>query len=92
MAPTLQVPDLHMELCDFNVHFNTPRRPDRRPVNGIFVLSVQGSHRGERLLSAVTIASRRLQTAVTQHKGLRELGVTFRMDRALCSPHLIVHK
>ena len=81
-----------MELCDFRVHFNTPRRSDRRPVNGIFHLGAEGSCRGERLLATVTVASRRLQTAVTQHKGLQELGVTFRMDRGLCSPHLIVHK
>ena len=80
-----------MELCDFTVHFNPPRA-QRRPVNGIFYLSARGSPRGERLLATVTIASRRLQTAVAQHKGLRELGVTIRMDRAICNPHLIVHK
>ncbi len=80
-----------MELCDFTVHFNPPRA-HRRPVNGIFYLSAEGSHRGERLLATVTIASRRLQTAVAQHKGLRELGVTFRLDRMARSPHLIVHK
>ena len=60
VAPTLQAPDLHMELCEFIVHFNTPRRPDRRAVNGIFHLSAEGSHRGDRLLAAVTTASRRL--------------------------------
>lgn len=80
-----------MELCDFTVHFNPPRA-DRRPVNGIFYLSAEGSHRGERLLATVTIASRRLQTAVAQHKGLRELGVTLRLDRMARSPHLIMHK
>ena len=80
-----------MELCDFTVHINPPRAY-RRPVNGIFYLSAKGSHRGERLLATLTIVSRRLQTAVAQHKGLQELGVTIRMDRALCSPHLIVHK
>ena len=80
-----------MELCDFTVHFNTPRA-HRRSVNGIFYLSARGSHRGERLLATLTAASRRLQTAVAQHKGLQELGVTFRTDRAISSPHLIVHK
>ena len=81
-----------MELCDFTVHFNTPNRADRRPVNGIFYLSAEGSQRGERLLTTVNSAARRTQTAVAQHKRLRELGVTFRMDRAARSPHLIVHK
>ena len=80
-----------MELCDFTVHFNPPRAY-RRPVNGIFYLSAKGSHRGERLLAILTVASHRIQTAVAQHNGMRELGVTFRIDRAICSPHLIVHK
>ena len=77
-----------MELCDYF----TPPRAYRRPVNGMIYLSAEGSHRGECLLATLTTASCRLQTAVAQHKGLRELGVTFKVDRATCKPHLIVHK